>query len=318
MKIARTRSPSVTRSCGPGHVPLKPSASIGSLERVDAVHDLVDGQVEDLGVAVEPWSRGAGCRSPAPAATRRPGSGRRPPWPRRRGPSRRRGRSGPLTRRRSVIMARPTRTGRMRHLRKALRVRAAMVAGGAGRATATARRWPARTRRGGSRDDAATARQERRRGSGGRDVVVMVSSGMNDILDCGDRSSAVTGGPFLGADVTAALLRSGRWMTAESAATEDRVTRRSAVDGARRGSPCDRRRARLDDVLQAHRRPRPAARRRPVRRARHRAPGRHASSASSRAASTRETRARIGATAARATACSACIIREDRTIRSQT
>ena len=43
----------MTSRRGPGHVPLKPSASSGVLLRVDPVLDLVDRQLEDLDVALE-------------------------------------------------------------------------------------------------------------------------------------------------------------------------------------------------------------------------------------------------------------------------
>ena len=54
---------------GPGHVPLKPSASSGSFERIDPVLDRVDGELEHLRVAVHPVAPRAGCPSASVVAS---------------------------------------------------------------------------------------------------------------------------------------------------------------------------------------------------------------------------------------------------------
>ncbi len=58
VKIARTLSPSVTSMRGPGQVPLNPSPSSAVGLRVDLVLDGIDGQLEDLGVAVHRRRKG--------------------------------------------------------------------------------------------------------------------------------------------------------------------------------------------------------------------------------------------------------------------
>ena len=101
VNMARTRSPSVTVSRGPGHVPLKPSASTGSLFASIWCSISSTVMIEDLDVAVDLRLERLVARRPRETRPRRRGSGRRPPWPWRRGPS-----AGRHSRRRTVRASR--------------------------------------------------------------------------------------------------------------------------------------------------------------------------------------------------------------------